>query len=247
MQDRIDELDGGASIEPAEWRDYISDRLSSEGTSTPIGSSTSLSSEGSARLLEAPATPILALSPASTSPLISPDSLLEGGHLEEMRFSSSSCPECEKNAELDLSSLNLREKEEQHEEDEKKKQHQDVNSNTLLLPGSAQVEEHKMTSLLDQLNQDRRYPGVQGDDSKSSTPIPAEVVRPDELELHHGMSSNVSIDSTVSTVSEISPLRETTVHFKDDEDFERPKLRKCSSLKVGRSPSRNTGERKIVR
>jgi hypothetical protein len=76
----------GLSFEPAQWRDYMLDRLSNDGTSS--SSSTSLAaSEGNA-------TPIMAASPpAPDQPLVSPDSLLDP--LEDQPPSTATaCPEC---------------------------------------------------------------------------------------------------------------------------------------------------------
>ncbi len=76
----------GLSFEPAQWRDYMLDRLSNDGTCS--SSSTSLAaSEGNA-------TPIMAASPpAPDQPLVSPDSLLDP--LEDQPpTASDACPEC---------------------------------------------------------------------------------------------------------------------------------------------------------
>ena len=77
LQETISEPEG-LSFEPDQWRDYMLDRMSNDGTtsSTPSASasasSTSLASDGNA-------TPIMAASPAAQQdqPLISPDSLLD--------------------------------------------------------------------------------------------------------------------------------------------------------------------------
>ena len=126
------------SFEPSEWRDYMTERLScSEGTLTPLsssapdlsiaantnsncGSNSSSVAEGFGGGI---ATPILAASPCPPptsggleSPLISPDSLLEGQHLEESYLAAAEeaaataaagpCPECDRNS-LELASLSL--------------------------------------------------------------------------------------------------------------------------------------------
>ena len=116
--------DENKSFEPSEWREYMNERLScSEGTVTPLSSSAPDISSNSGSVsgvivpncsnssVEGGATPILAASPCPTpssggaeSPLISPDSLLEGqGHLEENYLAATatnntSCPECDRNA-----------------------------------------------------------------------------------------------------------------------------------------------------
>ena len=128
------------SFEPSEWRDYMTERLScSEGTLTPLSSSApDLSSAASANSNSGGSnsssvaegggggigTPILAASPCPPlagggleSPLISPDSLLEGQHLEESYLAAAEeaaaaaaatgpCPECDRNS-LELASLSL--------------------------------------------------------------------------------------------------------------------------------------------
>ena len=121
------------SFEPAEWRDYMNERLSStsEGTVTPLSCSapdlTSLSSGSLSAASSLAASvdgcgsgtgtpPITAVSPCpppavSASPLISPDSLLEGQTLEESYIPSTpqpptSCPECDRNS-MELANLRL--------------------------------------------------------------------------------------------------------------------------------------------
>jgi hypothetical protein len=77
----------GLSFEPAQWRDYMLDRLSNDGTSS--SSSTSLAaSEGNA-------TPIMAASPpAPDQPLVSPDSLLDPLEDQPPPSATAACPEC---------------------------------------------------------------------------------------------------------------------------------------------------------
>jgi len=88
VQETVSEPEG-LSFEPAQWRDYMLDRLSNDGTSSSLPSpatSTSLASEGNA-------TPILAVSsPAPDQPLVSPDSLLDP--LEDQPPPAAACPEC---------------------------------------------------------------------------------------------------------------------------------------------------------
>lgn len=80
----------GLSFEPSQWRDYMLDRLSNDGTSsTPSASasSASLASDGNA-------TPIMEASPpVPDQPLVSPDSLLDPLEDQQPRFPAS-CPEC---------------------------------------------------------------------------------------------------------------------------------------------------------
>ncbi len=86
LQETVSEPEG-LSFEPAQWRDYMLDRLSNDGTSS--SSSTSLAaSEGNA-------TPIMAASPpAPDQPLVSPDSLLDPLEDQPPPTASDACPEC---------------------------------------------------------------------------------------------------------------------------------------------------------
>lgn len=86
----------GLSFEPDQWRDYMLDRMSNDGTTT--SSSTSLASSASDG---GNATPIMAASlllAADSQPLVSPDSALDPMEDQPQlttATTSSSCPECE--------------------------------------------------------------------------------------------------------------------------------------------------------
>ena len=225
-------MDGGKSINPGEWRDYINERLSNEGTSTP----TPTSPDSTHRLSEGSATPILAVSPIIDSPLISPDSLLDGQHpLADMDMFIP-CLECKAEAEAEAEAEAAAEAEAVAEVETDSQEvspsqvcenktisvsdTQDIGENVLILPGRKKLSigETELHSLLSSLEKDRGYPGVKEIDS---------------------------LDATTDTVGDISPLKPSSL---EDESFEdRPKLRKCSSLRTGRTPPGTPGKRKIVR
>jgi hypothetical protein len=99
MQETVSEPEG-LSFEPSQWRDYMLDRLSNDGTSsTPSASasSTSLASDGNT-------TPIMAASPAGQDqPLLSPDSLLDPMEEEQrppLFPAAAACPECEQKQQM---------------------------------------------------------------------------------------------------------------------------------------------------
>lgn len=219
-------MDGGISINPGEWRDYINERLSNEGTCTPT------SPDSTHRLSEGSATPILAVSPVIDSPLISPDSLLDGQHpLADMDMFIP-CLECraEADAEAAAEAEAVAEVETDSQEDSPSQvcdnktisvsDTQDIEENVLILPGRKRLSigETELHSLLSSLEKDRGYPGVKEIDS---------------------------LDTTTDIVGDISPLKPSSL---EDESFEdQPKLRKCSSLRTGRTPPGTPGKRKIVR
>jgi len=238
-----DEEAGGQTFEPSEWRDYMQDRIS-EGSSTPItGRATPLTDPS-----PSPVTPILTASPATTldSPLISPDSLLDGQLIEENRetFQSTgnveSCPQCnQSDSALTLSTLS--------------DQQEDSNRNVLVLSSGlskTEIREEDLKLLLGNLDDDRGYPGVKNhndsftddsmeDESKVFEDLAALEESRDKESTGRIVARSSSTASVRSEVSEISPLRE----FEE----EKPRLRKCSSLKTSRSPPRTTGEKKYVR
>jgi len=253
--------DENKSFEPSQWRDYMNDRLSynSEGSSTPLSTSTN---DTQPILEDAVATPIMTASPCppqvgGDSPLISPDSLLDGQHLEESYLAATSsnntsCPECDRSSlQQELNNLNIcdqtdsKEDEESIEETKNIKTVDDNTDNTIESwndgassltcdesPIPKGIKEEDLTQLLAQLDKDTHvYPG-----------------------LHHVNSTNSSF-SQDETEEEISPLRKCSAPAnlsapqtkQSSPEVEVKRLRKCSSLKSGRSPPGTPAERKIVR
>jgi len=203
------ELEEGKSFEPSEWRDYMNERLSSEGTSTPVSQEGTPEPLDSGVPTDGSATPILTAAAGagngSTSPLISPDSLLEGQHLDDHLFASrhseDACRRCEPGQDAHEAS------------DSEDAQARSGSQHT------TRLKEDELAQLLDQLEDDQRgYPGVSSDDSFSS-------------------------NSTIGELGDVTPVRKASV----EEEFVTPKLRKCSSLKSGRTPPGTPSQRKIVR
>ena len=221
----------------------MQDRIS-EGSSTPItGRATPLTDPS-----PSPVTPILTASPAASldSPLISPDSLLDGQLIEENRetFLSTGnmepCPQCnQSDSALALSTLS--------------DQLEDSNRNVLVLSSGlskTEIREEDLKLLLGNLDDDRGYPGVKNhndsftdelmeDESKVFEDLAALEESRDKESTGRTVARSSSTASVRSEVSEISPLR--------DFEEEKPRLRKCSSLKTSRSPPRTPGEKKYVR
>jgi len=246
--------DENKSFEPSQWRDYMHDRLSytSEGSSTPLSSSTN---DAQPMLDDALATPIMAASPcppqvSGDSPLISPDSLLDGQHLEESYLANTSCPECDRTSlQQELNNIcdqtDSKDIEESSEEITNIKRVNDNTDNNIDTSNDSAnsltcdespipkgIKEEDLTVLLSQLDKDTHvYPG-----------------------LHHVTSTNSSF-SQDETEEEITPLRKCSAPAnlsapqtkQSSPEVEVKRLRKCSSLKSGRSPPGTPGERKIVR
>jgi len=249
------------SYQPSEWRDYMNECRDSESAPPPPA-------EKATPIQAAPAVNTPLISP--DTPLISPDSLLDGQHLDDKMMY---CPECERNTEspmppskpIQMTSTPIQ------SSTPTVPTSTPIPATPILSSGkttcsNAGINDEELVKMLGQLEVDRGYPGVR--DNSAGTSIDTSMDTSIDTSIHTSINSspdteeeNKSQESTASTIDlnrisstassmgdDISPLKEfDPLKEAEESDFEVPKLRKCSSLKSGRTPPGTPSQRKIVR
>ena len=231
----------GMAVNPDEWKEnsaqfYLGSKLAAL-----------RSSEGSA-------TPILAASPLNTdtSPLVSPDSVISEDRDISMRNNRELCEECQTD-----------------KEDAEKKSQADLNSgssdlnkeNTVSQESNSQ-EEIFSTEDVGEVSQQRSDDIIERLSAKLNSSIdtttekfqinPSLVVSTEKLNnLLHKLESDkvydLKGDDSLEDLDENDRVMSPVPRTPSRESLEKPRLRKCSSLKTSKTPPTTPGRRKIVR
>ena len=233
----------GLSVNPDEWKEnsalYLGAKLSS------------LSLSGARSSSEGSATPILAASPmvTSESPLVSPDSVISDDLMIGDSLNTEVCQECVAASQTSETEENISSAEsiinnESGHDNIRNKEENIENEST---------EEHELNQpaksddIMKKLNERLSSP------TKSVEKVqinPSLVVSTEKLcNLLHKLESDklYSGGNQDEALEEDDLLMSPLELSRNDSLNERPKLRKCSSLKTSKTPPTTPGQRKIVR
>eukprot|EP00092_Neocalanus_flemingeri_P016725 GFUD01018088.1.p1 GENE.GFUD01018088.1~~GFUD01018088.1.p1 ORF type:complete len:658 (-),score=152.47 GFUD01018088.1:847-2820(-) len=240
--DDEDERLEGLSVEPDGWKENCALYLG-----TKMGSDSSLrSSEGCA-------TPILAASPQVDSPIVSPDSCLDEENLLE---DQNLCIECATSHSFQATHDTL-----------------DTPTNTVLTEVSQETSKVILSEsaigieTLESQNysEEVRQPISENNNDESIIDLKINVSSPEPEKVEINSNLHVSTDKLNILLGQLEADKLYPNQDRDDQEendnglesspnpvhhdsaSERPKLRKCSSLKTGRSPPQTPGCRKFVR
>lgn len=222
----------GLSVNPSEWK---------ENSALYLG--------GLSRSAEGSATPILAASPGpcQNSPLVSPDSVISDDLMMVEPGQPGVCGQCGASSQpqeddTDHVSNDLDEENNCKKESTDKFIEKDVNVETEL------NSQPKTDEILKKINEKLSTPPT----PKSLEKVqinPSLVVSTEKLcNLLHKLESDRVYSSHNNEELEAEDLLMSPLELSRQESFtERPKLRKCSSLKTSKTPPTTPGQRKIVR